>query len=157
MIVNNDLDESMKVVYQLKEDLKVNVDRLEKAQALTLNPNKPLMGLKGSCGLFGSNEWWESIEDGIIPISVIEGIVLEAYVAGKNRNIKSLNDMIEISLEDGSTSHNGIYTNDKSNVRFFVPGARVFIVYALDELKIQPARDGSVNYLPIALEMAVSI
>lgn len=157
MIINHDFDGSMKMVYDLKERLKVDTKYVELVQALTLNPDKPFSGLKGSLGLFGSHELWDSIEKGMMPVFVIKGSVLRAYVAGKDRNINTPNDMIEILLEDGSTSHNGIYTNDKSDARLFLPSAKVVIVYVLDELKKQPARDGSVNYSHIALKMAVSI
>ena len=36
-------------------------------------------------------------------------------------------------------------------------GAGLELLYALDELKQQPAADGSINYADIALEMAVSV
>ena len=50
----------------------------------------------------------------------------------------------------------GIYVNNKSDVELFSPGCWVGIVHARDELKQQPAADGGVYYLNIALEMAVS-
>ncbi|EMI40263.1 hypothetical protein RRSWK_07223 [Rhodopirellula sp. SWK7] len=37
-----------------------------------------------------------------------------------------------------------------------MPGHLVHVVYALDELKRQPAADGGVNYSRVALEMAIS-
>jgi hypothetical protein len=40
----------------------------------------------------------------------------------------------------------GIYVNDREDADLFLPGRRVGIVYALDELKQQPAADGGVNY-----------
>lgn len=155
MIINHDLEESMKLVYDLKEKLRVDARQVELAQSLTLNPDKPLLGLKGSCGLFGSDEWWDNIQKGKIPVVEVKGIVRRAYISGQDRNVS--NNTIELMLEDGSVSHHGIYINDKSDVGLFVPGARVVIVYGLDELKKQPARDGSVNYSYIALEMTVSI
>jgi hypothetical protein len=157
MFLDEHINESIKLVYQLKEDLKINFERLEKAQALTLNPNKPFMGLKGSCGLFGSDKWWDSIEKGVMPVCIMQGAIVRAYVAGKDRNGSSPNDMIEVLLEDGSVCHDGIYTNDKSDVRLFVPGARVALAYIYDELKAQPASDGGINYARVVLEMAVSI
>tara|TARA_R110001583_G_C5580675_1_gene402861 strand:- start:69 stop:542 length:474 start_codon:yes stop_codon:yes gene_type:complete len=157
MIINHDLDKSMKLVCDLKERLKVDAKQVELAQALTLNPDKPLLGLKGSLGLFGSHEWWESIEKGVMPVCIMQGAIVRAYVAGKDRNGSSPNDMIEVLLEDGSVCHDGIYTNDKSDVRLFVPGARVALAYIYDELKAQSASDGGINYARVVLEMAVSI
>lgn len=51
----------------------------------------------------------------------------------------------------------GIYVNDKSDTELFRPERSASIVYACDELKHQPAADGGINYLNIAIEMAVSI
>jgi hypothetical protein len=51
----------------------------------------------------------------------------------------------------------GIYVNDAEDVKLFRVGARVDVLYALDELKQQPAREGGINYSRIALEMAVSL
>ncbi|MGV8869008.1 MAG: hypothetical protein ACOH2S_18970 [Janthinobacterium svalbardensis] len=40
----------------------------------------------------------------------------------------------------------------KQDIGLFVPGATVTMVYALDELKAQPAADGSVDVARIVLE-----
>lgn len=48
----------MKMVFLLSEELKMNPGRVALTQALTLNSSKPMMGLKGIHGLFGSQEWW---------------------------------------------------------------------------------------------------
>lgn len=64
--------------------------------------------------------------------------------------------MIDLVTDEGSVEAVGIYLNDKSNVSMFQPGRRAKIVYALEELKKQPAPDGGVNYSRVALEMSVS-
>ena len=155
MILNNEIGSSMKLVYQLIEDLKNNVQRVVKTQSLTLNDDKPLMGLKGTHGLFASDEWWESIRQGKIPVQKIEGIVQRAYIAGQDKS--AFNDMVDLLLDDGSICSIGIYTNNKADTELFKPGAKAVIAYALDELKSQPAPDGGVNYSRVALEMAVSV
>ena len=43
-----------------------------------------------------------------------------------------------------------------TDIALFVPGAMVTMVYALDELKEQPAADGSVDVARIVLEMSIS-
>lgn len=65
--------------------------------------------------------------------------------------------MVDLELKDGTVCAVGIYVNDKSDVGLFRPGYKVSVVYALDELKQQPAADGGVNYSKIALAMAVSL
>ena len=44
----------MKLVYDLRITLRDDPERLRTTQALTLNKDKPLMGLKGAAGLFGA-------------------------------------------------------------------------------------------------------
>nr|WKF59906.1 hypothetical protein HUO10_004417 [Paraburkholderia busanensis] len=82
------------------------------------------------------------------------GIVLHAYVAGQDSGEQ--NNAIDLKLDDGSVHMTGIFVNNKSDAELVRPGCRVGIVYAQDELKKQPAANGGVNYLNIALEMAVS-
>lgn len=50
-----------------------------------------------------------------------------------------------------------LYANRKPDRKVFVVGAAVRIVYVLDEMKEQPARDGGVSYSQSVLEMAVSL
>ncbi|AVV67708.1 hypothetical protein HI806_26615 (plasmid) [Ralstonia solanacearum] len=145
----------MKLVFRLEDRLRDDPERVRLAQALTLDSSRPRMGLRGTHGLFGSPEWWASIREGEIPLIYQNGIVLRAYVAGQEPS--TWNNTIDLELDDGSVRMTGIYVNNKNDTKLFCPGCRVGIVYALDELKQQPAIDGGVNYLHIALEMAVSI
>ena len=145
----------MKLVFQLSDELKINPQRVALTQALTQNASKPYMGLKGTHGLFGSLAWWESIFQGRMPLLSISGIIQRAYVAGQDE--RGMNNTIDLMLDDGSVRTVGIYVNDKDDIRLFRHGFRADIVYALDELKQQPAPDGGVNYSKVALEMAVSL
>lgn len=144
----------MKVVFRLADRLREDPERMRLAQALTLDSSKPRMGLRGAHGLFGSTEWWRSIEEGKVPLLQLSGVIQRAYVAGQDGG--EINNTIDLRLDDGSVHMVGIYVNNKSDVELFSPGCWVGIVYARDELKQQPAADGGVNYLNIALEMAVS-
>jgi hypothetical protein len=145
---------SMKVVFRLEDRLSSDPKRIELAQALTLDPSRPRMGLRGVHGLFGSPEWWQSIYAKKMPRLELCGVVRRAYVAGQDSS--EVNNTIDLLLEDGSVQMVGIYVNDVADAGLFVPGRKVAVLYARDELKHQPAADGGVNYLNIALEMAVS-
>jgi hypothetical protein len=147
--------EPMKRVYQLSEELKNDPEQIALAQALTLNLSKPMLGLKGTHGLFGSPEWWASIEQRKMPLLFVSGIIRRVYVAGQDSGDE--NNGIDLLLEDGSVRDVGIYVNDKADIPLFRVGCRVELVYALDELKKQPALDGGINYSKIELEMAVSL
>ncbi len=152
------LDEAgvpMKVVYQLEKELQADPQRVQLTQALTLNRDKPTMGLKGTHGLFGSAAWWDSIRSRKMPLLFLSGVVQDAYVAGQDDS--DLNNTIDLKLPDGSVQSVGIYVNNPEDARLFAQGCRAMIVYALDELKKQPSPTGGKNYSKVALEMAVSI
>ena len=59
----------MKTVYYLRDDL----DYVAKVQTASLSP-KPF-GLKVTHGLFGSEEWWRSIETGVVPVIRYAGTI----------------------------------------------------------------------------------
>ncbi|KAA1187617.1 hypothetical protein [Photorhabdus heterorhabditis] len=145
----------MKCVFLLSEELKTNAKRISLTQELTLNQLKPQMGLKGKYGLFGSPDWWKNIKQRKMPLLFLSGVICDAYIAGQDNF--SMNNTIDLKLSDGSICTAGIYVNNKDDVILFRIGYRAAIVYALDELKLQPTVDGGVNFSKIALEMAVSL
>jgi hypothetical protein len=145
---------SMKRVYLLLDELKDDPEQIALAQALTLNLARPMMGLKGTHGLFGSSEWWASIEQRKMPLLYVSGIIRRAYIAGQDDDDE--NNTVSLLMEDGAEDDVGIYVNDKVNACLFKVGHRVELVYVLDELKMQPAPGGGINYSKIALEMTVS-
>jgi hypothetical protein len=144
----------MKLVYQLAQELKSDPEQVRLAQALTLDTSRPFMGLKGTFGLFGSQQWWSNIAEGKLPLLRVSGIVRSTYVAGQDET--EINSM-ELMLEDGSVRLEGIYANDKRDRQLFRVGHRVEVVYALEELKRASGPPGSANYAEIPLEMAVSL
>ena len=145
----------MKIVFDLAKELKENPQRVAVTQALTQNPARPEMGLRGTNGLFGSDAWWENLRQGKIPTVEIAGTIKRAYRAGHNETGHP--DMIELETDDGLTETVGIYVNDIADVALFKPGRRAAVRYALEELKKQPNPQGGVNYSRVAVEMAVGV
>lgn len=145
----------MRCVYLLSEELRLDPNQVALTQALTLNQARPQMGLKGTHGLFGSSEWWAGIQEGRMPLLQLSGVVTRAYMAGQDES--GLNNTIDLLQDDGSEHAVGIYVNNPEDANLFQVRHRAEIVYALDELKLQPAKDGGVNYSKIALEMTVSV
>ena len=143
----------MKLTFQLAQQLKDEPERISLAQALTLNDAKPRMGLKGKYGLYGSQEWWNNIEQRKAPLKFISGVITRVYIAGQDEQLINSFDLL---LDDGSIHNNSIYANHKRDRKLFKIGHRVDIVFILDELKRQPAEDGGVNCSEIVLEMAIS-
>ncbi|PIF09165.1 hypothetical protein [Janthinobacterium sp. 13] len=147
----------MKPVYTLAEALAKDPGRVTKTQALTLDSARPHMGLKGRHGLFASVAWWESIEAKRLPTQTVTGIIECTYFAGQDSRRGDQVNSVTLRLADGSTVDESIYINHKQDISLFVPGAMVTMVYALDELKAQPAADGGVNVARIVLEVAISV
>ena len=144
----------MKKVFDLQDELLANPGRVRKTQALTLDHARPQIGLRGTYGLFGSQDWWDSVNSGRMPLLRLSGVVERVYVAGQDE-VEA--NTVDIRSADGNLHSVGIYLNDKSDLPLLRIGASVEIVYALDELKQQPAPDGGVNASKVALEMAVSL
>ncbi len=55
--------ENFKQVYSLRLELENDNAHMLKVQSLTLDESRPLLGLKGRKGLFGSTKWWENIRN----------------------------------------------------------------------------------------------
>lgn len=147
----------MQAVYTLAEALAKDPARVAKTQALTLDSARPRMGLKGRHGLFASVEWWESVNAGRIPTQTVTGIIERTYFAGQDSRRGDQVNSVTLRLADGSTAEESICTHRKQDIGLFVPGATVTMVYALDELKAQPAADGSVNVVRIVLAAYCSL
>ncbi|OEZ83747.1 hypothetical protein JAB8_43900 [Janthinobacterium sp. HH106] len=145
----------MKPVYTLAEALAQDPARVAKTQALTLDSSRPHMGLKGRHGLFASVAWWESIKAGRIQTQTLMGCIERTYFAGQDSRRGDQVNSFTLRLADGSTVDESIYTHRKQDIKLFVPGATVTMVYALDEMKAQAA-DGGACYARIVLEVSVS-
>ncbi|WP_200957029.1 hypothetical protein [Lysobacter sp. Root916] len=143
----------MKTVFTLAEELRRNPERVAIAQALTMDASKPLMGLKGTYGFFGSEAWWRGIEERRTPLRYEAGKISRAYCGGQDRS--EINNTVDLVTSDDRVIRVGIFTNDEQDIALFREGSWVEVVHALDELK-RPARDSSINHVEITLEMAVS-
>lgn len=144
---------SMRLVYRLSEELANDPGQVADTQSLTLDPTRPEVGLKGSCGLFGSPEWWSSIDSGRIRKKIVSGVITRIYVAGQDRS--ELPNAFDIRCDDGGTQMEGIYVNSKEDVVLYEVGKRVDVVYVLDEMKA-PSSNGMADYLDIVFEVYVA-
>jgi hypothetical protein len=146
----------MKLVYELAKDLERDPEQVRHTRELTLDASRPLMGLRGNCGLFATEEWWQSIKSGRLKTKPIAGVIETTYFAGQDARWGDEVNSMRLLLDDGTRHDDSIYALERSDAKLFIPGARVVLVYVLDQLKQQPAADGLVNYLDILLEVAVS-
>lgn len=143
------------MVYELAKDLDAHPEQVAKTQALTLNVAKPQMGLLGADGLYGSREWWQSVNDGRIEVRIYKGVIQRLYVAGQDAEEVEGKDF-EYLCEDGRVRRESCIANSDIALALYREGAVVTLAYALDKLKKQPARDGGTNFAEILLEVAVS-
>lgn len=146
----------LKVVYTLFDELRDDPDQVLAVQSLSLDRNKPFMGLAPVHGLFGSEEWWDNIRSGKITTFCTTGIIEKLEFSGQDSRWGDSTNAFTFRQDDGVTSLESIYAQDKQDRKLFCVGARVSCWYALLELKSQPAPDGGVNYARTLLEMAVS-
>lgn len=149
--------QKMKLVYDFAEVLREDIEQVKLAQALTLDTSRPRMGLRGDHGLFGSEEWWESIRNGHLKTVTHSGVIERTYFAGQDSRWGNQVNSFSLLLADGSLIDQSIYATKKIDRSLFVPGAVVLMVSALDELKSQPALDGGTNYSKVVLEVAISV
>ncbi len=107
-------------VYDLKEDK----NYINLVQQATLHRDDA--GLKSEYGLFGSTEWWNAIDKGLIPKVQIEGKITKVYMGGHN-------DFPEFEL---TTDNNEKTSWERKGVdNFYNVGRRIRIVYVTQEFK----------------------
>lgn len=140
------LNENMKLVFELKKENEKETERVETIRSLTLNLDSPI-GLKGEYGLYDSQEWWENIHKGILKAKTITGVITRVYRAGQE-NSGEINS-IDLILNDGNKISSGIYVNDIDDTHLFLVGKKVSIYYIFEKLK-------SGDLIDLVVEMAVS-
>src|SRR3989338_5658134 len=92
-------------------------------QDATLNTED--YGLKPEHGLFGSQEWWQAVEQGVIPKKQVEGVISRVYMTGHNDFPE-----FEVTSETGKTKW-----ERKGNDKYYVVGKRVKILYVTQKFK----------------------
>ncbi|MDP2905897.1 MAG: hypothetical protein Q8O22_06340 [Candidatus Omnitrophota bacterium] len=73
-------------------DLRYDQDYISDIQKATLNTKK--FGLVPEYGLFGSKEWWQAVNGGVIKTHAIEGTISRVFKSGHN-------DYEEFEIETG--------------------------------------------------------
>jgi hypothetical protein len=104
----------MQLVYRLKED-RAHVATVQKATLSTTD-----YGIEQTHGLFGSDEWWEHIVDGSLPMHTIRGTITRVFMSGHN-------DWPEFEMRDssGQLSRWTRETNRPEDDVLYVPGCAV--------------------------------
>ncbi|MES2039355.1 MAG: hypothetical protein V4495_16100 [Pseudomonadota bacterium] len=143
-----------RLVYELSLELTHDLEQVSLAQALTLDESRPLMGLKGTYGLFGSKEWWGNIANGIMPTKIVSGVIERVYASGQD--VENEINTMDIISDEGEHLMEGIYFNSGEEISLYRVGAKVHIFYALDPLKAQASNGGAARFSEIVVEVAIS-
>ena len=150
-----DFKEPMKLVYQVQVKIKQKPEYVKKVQELTLNKQRPTTGLNGTYGLYGSKEWLEHLESGVIPRKQISGVIQEVYRASMDSSGDP--DQIDIILDGGGIISKGIYINHRKDLKLFQKGKRVEILCFLEDMKLIDHSVGTYQTHEFVLEVAVSL
>src|SRR5262249_45011523 len=117
MILSIDHYTPMMLVYELSRELRDDPERIALVQALTLNPQRPRMGLKGTHGLFGSEEWWSNIHTGRMRTKTVRGTIEELYFAGQDARWGDEVNSFRLRTEGGSLFDESIRAQSKEDRR----------------------------------------
>jgi len=147
----------MKRVFDLAKEINENRDYVNAVQAMSLNSDKPFLGLKGNFGLYGSKEWWENIRNGNLKINRIIGNIQNLIFAGQDSRWGHEINSFTLRLENGKTIMESIYAHESDDWKLFQIGSTVAVSYILDEFKPKPKSNSAVNYSEIVLEMMISV
>jgi hypothetical protein len=111
-------DEFVKI-YDLKQDHR-KINLVQKATLETKD-----YGLVPEPALFGSPDWWRAVEENLIPVHTIEGIISRVYMSGHN-------DYPEFEIDDGQKKTQ--WTREGKDEAYVV-GRRVKLKYVFQKPK----------------------
>lgn len=131
---------SLKQIYNLKNDSR----RIKMVQEASLDKGSR-SGLKIENGLlFGTNEWFSAIENGIIPKHVINGIISRVYMSGHN-------DFPECEIE----SNKGKTTWMREGIdEAYKVGKRIELIYVEQKFKRPIDILGAISKCVIEIKIA---
>lgn len=121
----------MKQIYSLEIEHEDDPSRVDLAQKLTLDKDRPYMGLAGKYGLYGSSEWWGNLYSGKIPKKTYEGAIEAVQFSGMNNESKSFT----LSLNDGGSYKYTCVANRKRNMKHYQVGRKVKVTEFIEIMK----------------------
>jgi hypothetical protein len=121
----------MNTVFSLRDRLKNDPQYVAAVQARTLDGSKLPGGLKGVYGLFGSDQWWKSIAEGVAPVTRLSGTILSVAPEGMHNEGRGF----EMKMPDGSSYKYSCVVNRKEDRKRYVIGKKIEVVYVTEPLK----------------------
>ena len=143
---------AFRTVYSLRTKLERNPKYVAEVQARSLDNRTLPGGLKGTHGLFGTQAWWASVENGALPVILLEGVIGKVYLSGMENNSHDF----EMWTDDGATYRYTCVADAKTDKKSYVPGRKIRLRYAVEELKIPiSGPSGPIMYTDTILEIAL--
>lgn len=107
-------------VYQLRR----NKQYVENVQKATLTTKE--FGIEQTHGLFGSEQWWQQVASGNLPVHKVSGVVTRLYMG-------SMNDWPEFSMrsDTGEESSWSRYANNEELGSFYQVGRPIEVSYVI--------------------------
>lgn len=121
----------MKKVYDLKTALADDQARVADTQELTLDKTRPLIGLAGRYGLFGSPEWWDNLNSGIIPTMIYEGIIESLQFEGMSNEGRSFT----LAQIDAAPYTYSCIANQKKDLRLYETSRKARVTILSEKMK----------------------
>jgi hypothetical protein len=112
-----------RIIYDLKNDKR----KIKQIQNATLNTKD--FGLQIEHGLFGSKEWWEAINQGLIPIIQAEGEITKLH-----GDLPAIDPFIWFFTKSGNEEKRWTLSGEQSDYKI---GKRVLIRYVIQKGKIK--------------------
>lgn len=144
----NENSKNIKVTFDLRDEMRINPNRIKRIQSLTLDQNKPYTGLSGKNGLFCSDDWWDNIKNGKIETKIISGRISRLYRSGQDDMGKE--NSFVLNLGNNLSIEESIYMLKPEDLHLFQVNSEVIIMYAYDYLK-------SGELLDIVVKMAIRL
>lgn len=110
-------------------DLAEDVETIQLVQRATLNTRE--FGLEPEIALYGSEEWWRAVNDGRIPMYVVNGVISRVYMTGHG-------DWPEFEVDDGNEGSRWTRVGEQS---LYEPGRKVKIEYVLQKRRTKVLGD----------------
>jgi hypothetical protein len=107
-------------VYQLRKD----IEYVRKVQKATLTTE--MYGIQPTHGLFGSEDWWQRIASGDLPLRRLRGTITRVYMG-------SMGDWPEFTMrtDDGEESSWTRFAHTKELSQLYVVGKRIELDYVI--------------------------
>jgi len=140
-------------VYSLRQELERDAEYVKTVQTLTLDASRPRMGLSARLGLYGSDEWWRNVDNGVVLRATYSGTITETFYEGMDSDRR--HNSFRMKTDDGRDYSYGMVPENSSYKGLYRVGHRAEVTTIFNELKRRNA-DGAPEVVEEPLEIRLS-